>query len=170
MHNDHEDRDATWHSQEAVSNFRRKMPCDHAIGMVDMTGIDPEEAVPESISEAIRDTAREHHLVKGGFVRDYENYNVFHLETLRTGGKCLPVPSSVVDVTPPIINTLTVGLHVASIPDFNIRDECDKRGGVTEITVDCCFFCVAIQSKSRRQKAVRILQRERKTLQTRVGY
>jgi hypothetical protein len=103
---------------------------------------------------------------KGGFVRDFENFNFLHLEMRRTREKRFPVQSGVVGVVLAKAVSVTIGGCAAVIPNTNVTKVWTAFG----ITIDCVVPFFGLQRKSPRREVVRILQCEKETLQTRVAF
>jgi hypothetical protein len=99
---------------------------------------------------------------------DFKDFNFFHLEFRRTREKCLPFQSSVVrvSVTGPIIKEgVTVGICIAVLANTHVKEVWTGEG----ITHDRLVLHFGPQPKSSRWDVPRIFQREKETLQTRVG-
>jgi hypothetical protein len=86
------------------------------------------------------------------------------LEPLRTREKRIPVQSGVVGVTG-INNAGLFGVPVAAIESSNVIKVWTPFG----TTQDCLAILFGLQGKSPRWDVMRILQREKETLQTRVA-
>jgi hypothetical protein len=101
-----------------------------------------------------------------GVSRDFEDFNFLHLETQRTREKRFPVQSGVVSVTAAKRLSEIVGVCVAAIVNSNVITKLWTESGITQ---DCLVHLFGLQRKSPRREVVWIPQREKKTLQTRVG-
>jgi heme exporter protein D len=88
------------------------------------------------------------------------------LELGRTREKCVPSQSGVVGVTFAKVLSVTVGVCIAV--SFN-TETARKVWTAAGITTDCLVLHFLLQRKTPRRDVVRILQREKETLQTRIG-
>jgi hypothetical protein len=98
----------------------------------------------------------------GPFFRDFENFNFFHLEILGTREKHLPVQSGDARITPAKPSAI-VNACVAVMGSAEAMKVCAHVG----ITTDWPNLPFGLQRKPPRRDVVQILQRERKTFQTR---
>jgi hypothetical protein len=124
-----------------------------------------DEVVQEIKIRSNSGTARKHDLRKGDLVRDFENFNFLHVEIRRTREKRGRVQSGVVRVTVAKVASVAVTLSVAAIGNINVA----KVWTGVETTIDCVVLLFSLQRKSPRRDFVRILQREKETLHTRIG-
>jgi hypothetical protein len=94
-------------------------------------------------------------------VCDFEDFNFFDLQILRTCENDSPAKSSVVGVSG-AKGSPTEGVCVAVTANKNVRKVWTASG----ITIDCPMLLFGLQCKSPGRDVVGILQREKKTLQT----
>jgi hypothetical protein len=99
-------------------------------------------------------------------VSDFEHFNFPRLEIWRTREKRLSVQIAVVDVTLAEVRSATVGVCVALIENTHVINVWTP----VLTTTYCLVPLFGFQVKSPRPDVVRILQREKKTLQTRVSF
>jgi hypothetical protein len=95
----------------------------------------------------------------------FENFNFLHLEIPVTREKRVPGQSGVVGVIHAKASA-TVGVCVAFILNSKTTS---KEWAPVGFTTDCLVLLFGHQRKCPRRQVVRILQREKETVQTRVG-
>jgi hypothetical protein len=139
--------------------------CQQSIGQVAMSSIEREEPVEDINFGSDWEQPASTIWRTGGLVRDFEHFNFLHLEPRRTCERNRPIQSGVFGVTAAKGPSLTEGVCVAIIGNTNVP----KVWTVEEITIDCHVLLFGLQRKSPRRDVGRILQREKETLQTRVG-
>jgi hypothetical protein len=132
-----------------------------------MSSIDTKEAVEQINLRSNSGASRKHDLAEGCLVGDFENFNFLHLEIHRTREQCVPAQSCVVGVTVIVAIKVgeTVGVCVAVIANTNVT----KVWTPVPTIHDCPVLLFGLQRKSARRDVVRILQREKESLQNRVG-
>jgi hypothetical protein len=116
-----------------------------------------QKAIPE---------ARINNTLDGFLGGDFEHLDLLHSELLQTHENGAPVQSGIVGVIVAKPSP-TTGVCVAVIANINVT--ITKAWTLTGITIDCPVLHFGLQRKSPRRDVVRILHREKKTLQTRVG-
>jgi hypothetical protein len=99
---------------------------------------------------------------------DFEDFNLCDFEIPRTREKDAILHSSVVGVGHAKIVSVTAGACVAVIANNNVTIiiRITKAWTILGVTKDCPMLLFSLQRKSPRRDVVRILQREKKTLQT----
>jgi hypothetical protein len=101
---------------------------------------------------------------KGCLVHDLEDFDFLHSEPLRIREKSCPGQAGVVRVREAKISG-TVGISVAVPGNPDVIKGWTPRG----MTPDCKVLLFCLQRKFSRWEVVRILQREKKTLQTQIA-
>jgi hypothetical protein len=103
--------------------------------------------------------------VKSCLLCDLENFNFFHLEMIQTRENDVPIQSSVIGVSA-AKGSVTETVCMAVIGNNHVPRRITKVWTMSGITNDCLVLHFGLQRKCPRRNVARILQCEKKTVQT----